>query len=99
MPYEVGIRRKAQKQLARIQPQDRDRVGAAAFGLSDDPRPRGSRKMRGTGGTEDWRVAVGNYRVVYRVEEPHPGYPEPEEGEPAGLVTVLAVGHRQGVYG
>ncbi len=99
MPYEVGIRRKAQKQLARIQPQDRDRVGAAAFGLSDDPRPRGSRKMRGTGDTEDWRVAVGNYRVVYRVEEPHPDYPEPEEGEPAGLVTVLAVGHRQGVYG
>ncbi len=99
MAHEVVIRRKAQKQLARIQPQDRDRVGAAAFGLSDDPRPRGSRKMRGTGDTEDWRVAVGNYRVVYRVEEPHPDYPEPEEGEPAGLVTVLAVGHRQGVYG
>ncbi|MDP9457362.1 MAG: type II toxin-antitoxin system RelE/ParE family toxin [Actinomycetota bacterium] len=99
MAHEVAIRRKAQKQLARVHPQDRDRVGAAAFGLSDDPRPRGSRKMRGTGGAEDRRIAVGDYRVVYRVEEPHPDRPEPEEGEPSGLVTVLAVGHRQGIYG
>lgn len=56
--------------------------------------------MRGTSNLEDWRIAVGrDYRVVYRIEEPHPNYPEPEEGEPPGLVTVLAVGHRQGIYG
>lgn len=53
MTHEVVIRRKAQKQLARVQPQDRERVGAAAFGLSEDPRPRGARKMRGTGGGEE----------------------------------------------
>jgi mRNA interferase RelE/StbE len=99
MAHEVVIRRKAQKQLARVQAQDRDRVGAAAFGLADDPRPPGARKMRGTGGEEDWRLRVGDYRAVYRIEEPHPDHPEPEEGEPTGLVTVLAVGHRQGVYG
>ncbi len=56
--------------------------------------------MRGTGGGEDWRIAAGrDYHIVYRIEEPHPDHPEPEEGEPAGLVTVLAVGHRQGIYG
>ena len=99
MSHEVVIRRKAQKQLARIQPQDRERVGAAAFGLSGDPRPHGARKMRGTGEEEDWRLRVGDYRVVYRIEEPHPDHPEPDEGEPAGLVTVLDVGHRQGIYG
>ena len=100
MSHEVVIRRKAQKQLARIQPQDRERVGAASFGLSEDPRPRGARKMRGTGGAEEWRIAVGrDYRVVYRIEEPHPEYLDPGEREPAGLVTVLDVGHRQGVYG
>jgi len=41
---------------------------------------------------------VGDYRVIYEVEEPHPDYPEPEYGDPAGLVTVLVVGHRQGIY-
>ena len=55
--------------------------------------------MRGTGGLEDWRLRVGDYRAVYRIEEPHPEHPDPEEGEPAGLVTMLEVGHRQGVYG
>ena len=100
MAHEVVIRRKAQKQLARVQPQDRDKVGAAAFGLSEDPRSPGARKMRGTGGTEEWRITVGrDYRVVYRIDEPHPDYPEPGEGDPVGLVAVLAVGHRQGIYG
>ena len=98
MHYRVLTRRKAQKQLARIHPQDRDRVGAAMYGLSEDPRPRDARKMRGMGNLEDWRLRVGDYRVLYRIEEPDPDYPEPEEGEPAGLVMLLAVGHRQGIY-
>lgn len=87
MPYRVVTRRKAQKQLARVQPQDRDRVGAAMYGLAVDPRPRGARKMRGTGNVEDWRVRVGDYRIVYRVDD------EAEE------ILVLDVGHRQGIYG
>lgn len=87
MPYRVVTRRKAQKQLARVQPQDRDRVGAAMYGLSEDPRPRGARKMRGTGNLEDWRVRVGDYRIVYQVDD------EAEE------ILILDIGHRQGVYG
>lgn len=87
MPYRVVTRRKAQKQLARVQPQDRDRVGAAMYGLSEDPRPRVARKMRGTGNLEDWRVRVADYRIVYRVDD------EAEE------ILVLDIGHRQSVYG
>lgn len=87
MPYRVLTRRKAQKQLARIQPQDRDRVGAAMYGLSEDPRPHGARKMRGTGNLEDWRVRVGDYRIVYRIDD------EAEE------VLILETGHRGSIYG
>jgi len=87
MPYRVLTRRKVQKQLARIHPQDRDRVGAAMFGLADDPRPHAARKMRGTGNLEDWRVRIGDYRIVYRIDD------EAEE------VLVLDVGHRGSVYG
>lgn len=87
MPYRVSTRRKAQKQLARIRAQDRDRVGAAMFGLAEDPRPRGARKMRGTGNLEDWRVRVRDYRIVYRVDDE------------AREVLILDVGHRGSVYG
>jgi mRNA interferase RelE/StbE len=43
--------------------------------------------MRGTGGAEDWRVRVGDYRILYRVDD------EAKE------VLVLEVGHRGSVYG
>ncbi len=51
--------------------------------------------MRGTDEGE-WRLRVGDYRVVYRIEEPHPDHAEADRD---GLVTVLAVGHRQCIYG
>lgn len=43
--------------------------------------------MRGTGEREEWRVRVGEYRIIYRVDD--------QERE----VIILAVGHRGSVYG
>lgn len=51
--------------------------------------------MRGTI-EEEWRLRVGDYRVVCHIEEPHPSAAEEETFE--DLVMVLAVGHRQGIY-
>lgn len=62
------------------------RVLQAVTDLAEDPRPRGARKMRGTGEQEEWRVRVGDYRVVYRL------------GDEAREVLILAVGHRGSVY-
>jgi mRNA-degrading endonuclease RelE of RelBE toxin-antitoxin system len=88
MAYQVGIRRKAQKQIDRMQERDRDRVLEDALALGDDPRPRGAAKMRGTGNLEDWRIRVGkDYRVIYRIND------ETRE------VLILEAGHRQGIYG
>lgn len=99
--YGVVVSRPAEKALVRrIAPQHAGRIRRAIDDLAGDPRPRGARKMRGMGGAEEWRIAVGrDYRVVYRIEEPHPDHPEPAEGDLDGLITVLSVGHRQGVYG
>ena len=97
--HEVLLPRRVRKGMSRFPRKDFDRMLRAMRELADDPRPRNSIKMRGTGGLEDRRIRVGGYRAVYRIEEPHPDRPEPEEGEPAGLVMVLDVGHRQGVYG
>ncbi len=46
-------------------------------------RPPGCVKLKGS---EDWRIRVGNYRVVYGVRD--------EER----IVEVLNVGHRRDVY-
>lgn len=104
--YEVVLPRRVRKVMNRFPQRDFERVLAAIKDLADDPRPgppREARKMRGTGQAEEWRISVGrDYRVVYQVEEPHPDQGQGQElgeGGPAGLVTVLAVGHRQGIYG
>lgn len=95
--YEVRVERAAEKVLTRrMQANDADRIRRAIGVLAGDPRPYPqSRELRGRHGR---RLRVGDYRVIYEVDEPHPDHPEPGEGDPAGLVRVLAVGRRQGIY-
>lgn len=85
--YEVVVFRRARKGTSRIPARDRERVLAVFRALAENPRPQGARKMRGTGNLEEWRVRVGDYRVVYRVDDE------------ARRVLVLAAGHRVSVYG
>lgn len=43
------------------------RIREAIEALADDPRPPGCRKLEGR--ENEWRVRVGTWRVVYRIEE------------------------------
>ncbi len=83
MAYRVGIRRGAQKQLDRIHAQHRQRIMESVFTLSEDPRPQGSRKLRGR---EGYRLRVGDYRVLYRIDDE------------AREVLIAEVWHRQRDY-
>ena len=56
---------------------------AAIAGLAADPRPTGSIKLTGV---DAWRIRVGDYRVIYEIEDDKV------------LVTVVRVGHRREVY-
>jgi mRNA interferase RelE/StbE len=85
--YEIVFKRKARKGVVRLPENLYERVTRAIDDLATDPRPRGAVKMRGTGQQEEWRVRVGDYRIVYRVDD---------EGQ---KVVILAVGHRGSVYG
>jgi mRNA interferase RelE/StbE len=83
MNYGILILRRAQRELADV-PQDvygavRDAIRA----LGQQPRPSGSRKLTGR---EGWRIRVGDYRVVYDIDDAQ------------HTVTVLHVGHRRDVY-
>ncbi len=83
MSYKVLILRRAQKELAGLPKFDYERVRDEIVSLADDPRPSGCKKLVGRGG---WRIRVGNYLVIYEIEDTK------QE------VTVLHVGHRRDVY-
>ena len=59
------------------------RIAAKIVGLGDNPRPSGCKKLSGTDG---YRIRIGNYRVVYTIDDK------------AALVTVVGIGHRREVY-
>jgi mRNA interferase RelE/StbE len=52
--------------------------------LADDPRPSGAEKLRGS--DDVWRVRVGDYRVLYLIEDERL------------LILVVKIGHRRDVY-
>lgn len=49
----------------RIRRQDFERLRNAIRSLSDEPRPRGVRKIKGA--ERAYRIRVGSYRVVYKI--------------------------------
>ncbi|MGB0723744.1 MAG: type II toxin-antitoxin system RelE family toxin [Gammaproteobacteria bacterium] len=84
MDYAVSIERRALKALAKIPPPHRGRVATAIDGLASIPYPPGTKKLVGR---DAWRIRVGDYRVIYEIDEMHL------------VILVVALGHRQGVYG
>jgi mRNA interferase RelE/StbE len=88
LSYRVVVGRQAEKSLRRrVAPERAGQIRKAIEDLAEDPRPRGAVKMQGTGEQEEWRVRVGDYRIVYRVDDE------------ARQDVILAVGHRGSVYG
>ena len=83
MTYTIHILRRAQKQLARIPPPDFDRITSAIQELARNPRPPGCKKLTRR---EGWRIRIGNYRVIYEIDDLH------------RIVTVLDIGDRKDVY-
>jgi mRNA interferase RelE/StbE len=83
--YEVEWTTRALRELRKLDKPAARRVLLAVTRLADDPRPPGARRLVGEpSGTV--RLRVGDYRVVYLVDEGRI------------LVTVVRVGHRREVY-
>ncbi len=81
--YELTFKRRARRNVARLPESVYRRMIRAIDELAENPRPRNSRKLRGK---EGWRIRVGDYRVIYEIDD------EAQE------VLVLDVGHRRDVY-
>jgi mRNA interferase RelE/StbE len=82
--YQVIVAHSAEKDLKRLSPAVRARVAPAILALATNPRPAGSRKLAGS--KSDWRIRVGDYRVVYEI------------ADEIRIVRVNRVRHRREVY-
>ncbi len=86
MAYHVEIEHQASRALIRLARGDRSaarRIDSAIRALATDPRPTGAKKLVGATG---WRIRVGDYRIVYVIEDA------------VLVITVVKVGHRRDVY-
>ena len=83
--YKIKIKRSAERDLKRFPNALFLRINQHILALRDDPRPPGVRKLQGD--LEGWRVRVGDYRIVYQIDDD------------AKTVTIVRVRHRRDVYG
>ncbi|NQW47414.1 MAG: type II toxin-antitoxin system RelE/ParE family toxin [Planctomycetes bacterium] len=83
--HEVRVGRSATKELEGLPQQVLTRIANKIDGLATDPRPSGARKLRGA--DDLWRVRVGDYRIVYAVDDD------------AATVEIRVIRHRKDAYG
>lgn len=82
--YALTFRPAALRALRKLDRQITERIKAATEALQDDPRPPGAKMLTGSHGL--WRIRIGDYRVVYTIDDQR------------RFVRVAAAGHRRDVY-
>jgi mRNA interferase RelE/StbE len=82
--YEVYLERAAENDLKRLPTTTFHRIIPHIKALAENPRPSSCRKL--TGSKNDWRMRVGDYRILYEIDEK------------AKCVRIMRVRHRREVY-
>jgi mRNA interferase RelE/StbE len=82
--YSISFARSARKELERFPGALADRILTKIETLAKNPRPAGVIKLQGQ--TNLWRMRVGDYRVVYSIEDD------------AVKIEILIIRHRRDVY-
>ena len=84
MTYSVALAPSAARQLRKFDSDVRRRIQAAIDLLAVEPRPPAATRL--VGGSGEWRVRTGNYRIVYEIDDDQL------------VVLVLRMGHRREIY-
>jgi mRNA interferase RelE/StbE len=83
-PYTIELRPRARRSLRQLDATARRAIAVAIDGLATQPRPPDVKLLKGH---RPWlRTRVGDYRIVYAVDDT------------ARVVTVAVIGHRREVY-
>lgn len=84
MAYTVEFKTAAARDLSALPKNIQERIAVKINVLASDPRPYGVKKLEGEEGL--FRIRVGNYRIIYAVNDE------------ARAVLVVRIRHRHGVY-
>lgn len=84
MSYAVTLRPAARRALKQLDKPVQKRIAEALRALADVPRPAGVRALTGAHGF--LRVRVGDYRIIYTVDDDKL------------VILVLDIGHRSVIY-
>lgn len=82
--YTVVITQSVQKYLQKSPKKISERLESAMLSLENNPRPHGYIKLKGR---EAYRIRVGNYRIIYEIEDD------------VLKVIVIDAGDRKEIYG
>ncbi len=82
--YAITFAQSARRELEALDRAIVARILSRIEGLTQEPRPSGARKLRGEQNL--WRIRVGNYRIVYSVDDRQ------------RLVDIVRVRHRREAY-
>ena len=82
--YIITFARSARKELDSLSIQISSRIDPEINALANNPRPSGCVKLKGR--QNQWRIRIGNYRVIYSIDDE------------TFTIKIMEVGHRGGVY-
>ena len=82
--YRVELTRTAEKELYKLPSGVVEKIVVVLQSLQNEPRPVSCKKLKGY--KDLWRIRIGNYRIVYAINDV------------ILLVDVREVGHRKDIY-
>ncbi len=85
MSYRVLIDSRAARRLESLPKVIVERLDKAILSLASNPRRPGTKRLQGKL-HEGWRVRVGQYRILYKIDDE------------ARLVSIFDIGHRREIY-
>lgn len=83
--YHISIKKTAAKELEKLPNKIISSITKSIYTLASEPRPAGCKKLKGSH-TDLWRIRIGDYRVIYSVDEE------------IKIIDIKKVGHRKDIY-
>ena len=83
--YNIIFKRRAAKELLKLPNKIVPLISVTIDDLAVNPRPKAAKKLKGSK-DELWRIRIGDYRVVYVIDDQ------------IRIISIRRIGHRKDIY-